>query len=101
MAQPITLRHMPPGDERRAIADDLWTYGEDKLARRAFNLSDQELERMGDIAGEYMLMSDTASGAGMLFAKAVALAAVEVLEGRPRPLARMRRRPLKKSPYRG
>lgn len=28
----MTLRHMPCEDERRAIADDLWGYGEDDLS---------------------------------------------------------------------
>jgi hypothetical protein len=91
---------MPCEDERRAIADDLWRYGEDDLARRAFDLTDHELERMGEIAGTHSTASDVASGAGMLFSKAIALAAVEVMEGMARPLGRTRRRPLNGSPYR-
>jgi hypothetical protein len=95
----VTLRHFPSEDERRAIAEDLWAYGEDKLAPRAAELSDQELERMGELAGDWALRSATPSGRGMLLAKAIALAAVEVMEGRPRPLQRSRRRSLAKSPF--
>jgi hypothetical protein len=91
---------MPADDERRAIADDLWRYGEDHLARRAINLVDHELERTAEIAGKHAATSDVASGAGMLLSKAVAHAAVEVLEGKPRPLARRRCRPPERSPYR-
>jgi hypothetical protein len=39
------------------------------------------------------MRSDTPSGAGMMLAKALALAAEKVMEGRERPLARSRRRP--------
>jgi hypothetical protein len=88
---------MPAEDERRAIADDLWRYGEDDHAQHAFNLTDHELERMGEIAGEHSVISDVPSGAGMLFSKAIA---VEVIDGSSRPLARTRRRPLNQSPYR-
>jgi hypothetical protein len=52
------------------------------------------------IAGKHAATSDVPSRAGMLLSKAIALAAVEVLEGKPRPLARKRRRPLRQSPYR-
>jgi hypothetical protein len=91
---------MPSEDERRGIANDLWRYGEDDLARHAFNLTDHDLERMGEIAGQHSTTSDVPSGAGMVFSKAIALAAVEVIEGKARPLARTRRRPLNQSPYR-
>jgi hypothetical protein len=96
----MTLRHMPSADERCAIADDLWRYGEDDLARRAINLVDHELDRTAEIAGKHAATSDVPSGAGMQLSKAIALAAVEVLEGKPRPLARKRRRSLRQSPYR-
>ncbi len=96
----MSLRHMPTDDERRAIADDLWRYGEDDLAWRVINLGDHDLDRTAEIAGKNAATSDVPSGAGMLLSKAIALAAVEVLEGEPRPLARKRRRPLRQSPYR-
>jgi hypothetical protein len=35
----------------------------------------------------------------MLVSRAIALAAVEMIESKPRPLARKRRRPLIQSPY--
>jgi hypothetical protein len=91
---------VPAEDERRAIADDLWRYGDDDHAQHAFNLTDHELERMGEFAGEHSVITDVPSGAGMLFSTAIALAAVEVIEGNPRPLARTRRRPLDQRPYR-
>lgn len=96
----MTLRHMPTEDERRAIADDLWRYGEDDGALKVVNLTDHELDRIGEIAGKHAATSDVPSGAGMLFSKAIALATVEVIEGKPRLLARKRRRPLKQSPFR-
>jgi hypothetical protein len=96
----MTLRHMPSEDERRAIADDLWRYGEDDLARQVVHLTNHELDRIGEIAGKHSATSDVPSGAGMLLSKAMALAAVEVLEGKARPLARKHRRPLDQSPYR-
>jgi hypothetical protein len=91
---------MPSEDERRAIAHELWRYGEDDMARHAINLTDHELDRMGEIAGKHSATSDVPSGAEMLWSKAIALAAVEVVEGKARPLARKRRRPLSQSPYR-
>jgi hypothetical protein len=90
---------MPPEDERQRIADFLWTYGEDLLAKRALRASDEDLARIRPIASKHAYTSDTPSGAGMLFAKAYALAAVEVFEGEARPLARTRRRAFKQSPY--
>jgi hypothetical protein len=95
----MTLRHMPSDDERRAIAVDLWRYGEDDLARRAINLVDHELDRTAEIAGKYAATSCSVR-AGVLLSKAIALAVVEVLEGKPRPLARKGGRPLRQSPYR-
>jgi hypothetical protein len=58
----MTLRHMPREDERRAIADDLWGYGEDDLARHAFDLTDHELELMGEIAVSRRSSSDNLRG---------------------------------------
>ena len=86
---------MPPEDERRAIAADLWAYGEDGLAERAASLTDEQLDRIGELAWDWALQT---SGA-RLIAKAVALAAVEVLTGEPCPLPHQRRRPFAKNPY--
>jgi hypothetical protein len=80
--------------DRPTLAEDLWSYGEDDLAFLALELDDGELARVGVIAGRLLLSEEHAfaSGASMLLAKACALAAVEVVEGHPRPLRRTRRR---------
>ena len=80
--------------DRRGLAEDLWSYGEDELAFRALELTELELARVGVIAGR-LLRSDeqaTSSGNSMLIARACALAVVEVLEGAPRDLSNRRRR---------
>lgn len=80
--------------QRQTLAEDLWEYGEEDLAHQALLLSDLDLGRVGVVAGRILLADDeaTASGASPMLAKACALAAVEVIEGRRRPLARRRRR---------
>jgi hypothetical protein len=77
---------------RSTIALDLWQYGEESAAESVFRLSIQDFQRVCDRA--YELASDIPEGAshGMMLAKACALAAVEVLDGASRPLARGRRR---------
>jgi hypothetical protein len=75
------------------LAWNLWCYGEDELAERVPKLTQEQLRRIGHIGGGFAMRSDKPSGAGMLLAKALALAAVKVIEGRERPLARSRRRP--------
>jgi hypothetical protein len=77
---------------RSTVALDLWQYGEEAAAEALFRLSIQDFQRVCDRA--YELASDIPDGAtrGMMLAKACALAAVEVLEGASRPLARGRRR---------
>jgi hypothetical protein len=79
---------------REDLAEDLLAYGEHDLAVRALELSDRELGRVGVIAGRLLLDDEhaTPSGTSMLLAKACAVAAVEVMEGTPRPLRRQRRR---------
>jgi hypothetical protein len=83
---------------RKTLAEDLWAYGEDDLAVRARELSDQDFERVQVLAGD--LLGDeryvTPSGASMLLTKACALAAVEVMEGKHRVLRRQRRRSVPK-----
>jgi hypothetical protein len=80
--------------ERQTLAEDLWEYGEDELAHHALTLSDPDLGRVGVLAGRILLSDEyaTPSGASPMLSKACALAAVEVVEGRRRPLARRRRR---------
>lgn len=76
--------------ERDDLAEDLWQFGEDELAERVAGLSDLDLGRIGVLAARRL--SEDRSESGMLIAKAVALAAVEVMEGRRRELRRRRRR---------
>jgi len=80
--------------ERQTLAEDLWEYGEDDLAHQAILLSDLNLGRVGVLTGRILLSEEeaTPSGASPMLSKACALAAVEVIEGRRRPLARRRRR---------
>lgn len=83
---------------RSSIANDLWDYGEEAASQAVFRLSIDDYERVLDRA--YELYSDIPDGAtrGMMLSKACALAAVEVLESGPRPLARKRRRVLPMPP---
>jgi hypothetical protein len=75
------------------LAWHLRCYGEDELTEKVPKLTDDQLRRIGHVGGGFAMRSDTPSGAGMMLAKALALAAVKVIEGRERPLARARRRP--------
>jgi len=72
---------------REVLATDLRTYGEEGLASRALIATDAEIQRIGDRGDELALT-------GMLIAKAVVLAAIEVFEGKSRP-PRWSRRKLK------
>ena len=69
---------------RESLVDDLREYGEDTVAARVFTLSEEQYQRLSEIAYRHALT-------GMLLAKALALAAVEVIEGKPRALRRKRR----------
>jgi hypothetical protein len=77
---------------RGTLAQDLWAYGEEASAEAVFRLPLADFERI--CARTYEVWSDfpEAAGHGMMLAKACALAAVEVIDGTPRPLARQRRR---------
>lgn len=72
---------------RQHLAIDLRTYGEDELAARALNATEEEMLRIGERGAELACT-------GMLIAKAVALAAIEVFESKSRP-TRWNRRKLK------
>ena len=72
---------------REHLAVDLRTYGEEELAERALTATEAEMQRIGERGAELAYT-------GMLIAKAVALAAIEVFEGRSR-LPRWSRRKLK------
>jgi len=69
---------------RKSLIADLKTYGEDAVAKKIRGLSKREYDRLADIAFHHSLT-------GMLLSKALALAAVEVVEGAPRELKRKRR----------
>ena len=72
---------------RGLLQTHLCTYGEEELALRVPVLTDAEMEKIGEAAGR-----NATTGGVPLIAKALALAAVEVLEGKARPLKRNRRR---------
>src|SRR5438132_282974 len=78
---------------RRALAQDLWSYGEDELSKRVLSVTEEQLHQIFERAGEYAATAEpeSTSGRGMLLSKALALAAVEVLDGRT-ALKRKRRR---------
>lgn len=84
--------------EREDIAHDLWSYGEYELAEKVVDeaqVSAEQIDLICTVASKYVYGDQyrLPSGSSMLLSKAVALAAVEVLEGRERDLARKRRRP--------
>ena len=79
-----------------ALESALRACGEDDIAERvARGLQPAEVERIGRRHADltYTTDPDVSSGAGYPSDKAFAVAAVEVLEGSARPLARNRRRP--------
>ena len=73
--------------DRWTMAEELWSYGEDSLYLAPLQMSDEEMVRVWFTAGSHSL-KDEAPSPG----EAAALAAVEVIEGKRRPLARKRRR---------
>jgi hypothetical protein len=86
--------------ERSSLAVELWRYGEDELWKRVLTLPDRTMKQIGDRADYHLTHGPTtrASGESMLIARALSLAAVEVLEGQSRPLKRTRRRPKSEFP---
>jgi hypothetical protein len=73
---------------REALVADLKSYGEDAAAGLVPALSDEDLRRIEDVAARLVLK-------GMRkLPEVLALAAVEALEGAPRPL-RWKRRKIK------
>lgn len=73
--------------DRATLAEELWSFGEDGLYLEPLSMSDEDMVRVWVAAGK-LLMDESARSSG----EAGALAAVEVMEGRRRPLARRRRR---------
>jgi hypothetical protein len=74
--------------DKWTLAEELWSFGEDPLCTAALQLSHEDMVRLWRLAGR-LLLNDKARSSG----EAAALAAVAVIEGRQRPLARKRRRP--------
>jgi len=73
--------------DRWTLAEELWSFGEDSLYREPLRMDAEQMIRVWVLAGRLSLHG-TARSSG----EAAALAAVEVIEGRRRPLARTRRR---------
>ena len=73
--------------DRWTLAEELWSFGEDSLSPVALQLSDEDMVRLWLLAGG-LLLKERARSSG----EATALAAVAVIEGNQRPLARKRRR---------
>ena len=74
--------------DRWTLAEELWSFGEDSVYPAALQLSDEDMVRLWLLAGR-LLLKEKARSSG----EAAALAAVAVIEGKQRPLARKRRRP--------
>lgn len=77
-----------------SLARELWRYGEPELAERAFALRPAEMARIGKRAGALLnsAEADRLWPDGPRY-KALLLAGVEHLEGKPRPCPRTRRLP--------
>src|SRR5436190_19690753 len=73
--------------DRRTLAEELWSCGEDSVYRSALQMSDEETVRLWRHAGR-LLVDGKARSSG----EAAALAAVALIEGKQRPLVRKRRR---------
>jgi hypothetical protein len=75
--------------KREVLARMLREHGEDDLALRALSLSDDELARVGTLGDYYAFSEDAmAHGGSMGGARALSLAAIDVLEGSGRDLCR-------------
>ena len=74
--------------DRWTLAEELWSFGEDSLSQAALEISDEDMVGLWVRAGRALLKGDARSSG-----EAASLAAVAVIEGRQRPLARERRRP--------
>jgi hypothetical protein len=89
---------VPPGAtivsiDRWTLAEELWSFGEDDLYRVPLEMADEDMIRLWLAAGETYVGRDARSGG-----EAAAMALVTMVEGRPRPVARRRRRPQAQRP---
>lgn len=84
------------------VAAALWDYGEDDLADRAAEMSDEDLGRIQNIAAHFEDASYPlpVEGQRITHNHVTALAAVTFFEGQVRPLSQRRRRPEKNRPER-
>jgi hypothetical protein len=73
--------------DKWTLAEELWSFGEDSLCREPLRMDDEEMIRVWVLAGRLSLHEKARSSG-----EAAALAAIEVIEGRRRRLARTRRR---------
>jgi hypothetical protein len=74
--------------DRWTLAEELWLFGEDSVSQAALEISNEDMVSLWLRAGKALLKGDARSSG-----EAAALAAVAVIEGHKRPLARKRRRP--------
>jgi hypothetical protein len=79
--------------DRWTLAEELWSFGEDALYMRPLEMSDKELVGVWRLGGKLFMKGDARSAG-----EAGALAAVAVIEGKKRQLARTRRRPQARLP---
>jgi hypothetical protein len=77
---------------RAAIAKDLSAYGEEDAARRIESLSPEDYALVEEKAFDFACSTDPNSGRPMLIAKALSMAAVEIIEGKARDLKRKKRK---------
>lgn len=73
--------------DKWTLAEELWSFGEDSLYREVLRMDDAQMVRVWRLAGRLSLR-----GTARYSGEAASLAAVEVIEGRRRQLARTRRR---------
>jgi len=69
---------------RHSIKQDLLAYGENDLAKQIDHLSDDDLNRIGELAASYI-------GQGGYISKHIALGAIEFIEGKKREPKRKKR----------
>jgi hypothetical protein len=79
---------------RENLIRHLCSFGEDEIAARICLLPESDYIRIQERAFEYAFTSEVPSGRGMLLAKALSKAAVDIIEGSPRELKRKKRKTL-------
>ena len=83
---------MPVTCSREHLERQLLAYGEDSVAKQFIGLAEDRVQQIHERAMYYACQPDTPAGVPMLLDKALAMAAVEVIEGASRALHRKRRR---------